>query len=107
MSVIYDHIYWRNSPFHRGSFTGGDSDKKRKRALEKFAEIFGAKRETIEGDEDSFRIIFQYKGHNFVYEDIEEKSINGNPIRKGILRLLPLMFTSTLTFNERDLGDQG
>ena len=63
---------------------GGKRDK-RKSYLEEMVKFLEAPLEKIEGEENSYCIKFQYKGREFIYEDIEEAGFKKS-VFCGVLR---------------------
>ncbi len=78
-----------------------DTEDKRKKYLTKLTHLVEGQMSLLEGTEDCFRIRFRYQEHDFVFEDIIDKSFQGQAHQQGYLKLK----TGTdlvLSFTERE-----
>ena len=74
---------------------------KRKAYLKKLKDFLEGNLESIEGEDDSYRITFHYKNNEFVYEDIQQHTFGDRVFYQGYLRVN----TGTnlvLSFTERE-----
>ncbi|MCK5082350.1 MAG: hypothetical protein KAR31_05540 [Candidatus Omnitrophica bacterium] len=77
--------------------------KTRKQFLEELANFLEGTLEPMEGDagESSFRIIFQFKGQEFIYEDLEKQGFKDKVYRASLRAQSPKKLTLTFTEKKR------
>ena len=88
-------------------FAGRNPEKKRQNALHALAHLLESSVQEMGGYENSFRIPFQYKGRDFIFEDIEEAGFHEQTFSRSLLRMkssvnLSLGFSESLIKTVKD-----
>lgn len=84
-------------------FAGKNPERKRLNALNALAHLLESSVQEMEGQENSFKIPFNYKGKEFVFEDIEEAGFHMQAFNRALLKLKTPV-NLTIGFSERDLA---
>jgi len=78
-----------------------DNEDKRKNYLAQLAKLLEGQCDLIEGTEDCYRVQFNFRGKNFIYEDIMEEGFQQRRFQRGYLKV-PLGINLVLSFTERE-----